>query len=116
MRLLVIAFFLIVGAAWASEVPESCVRIHQFDEINSVLVVVCPGLPELTQGEQAAIVENVLDAYTGPPDELLIDFVSDTDSNELLGSYYTHSGFLTLWPKDETRKQVVVLHERTIAT
>ena len=85
---------------------NSCEEVAKYDEMSPLIFVVCPNLPEFDNNKASKTVRKVFSSRNFVPDEYVIYFVksqenlgmSDIPPTDLVGSYYTHSNELTIWP------------------
>jgi len=109
--ILALALCLFASSAFA----DTCRTIDHYDETYSSIYVVCPQLPIFTVTESKQIVEAIFSSRDFVPDEYLIYFVTtptklrvqELPADTLVGTYYTHSNNITLWPKLPEKKSVL---------
>lgn len=95
---------------------EECRKIVEGYEDKDTLFVLCSDLEKYTDEEASAIVKAVFDQYTGPPDEILVYFVSKPEligatrisGQGITGLYYTHDSILEINPNSKVSRQVKV--------
>ena len=92
----------------------NCSKIVKFNQETSIIYSVCPNLEKLSSKEAERTIENIFASREFVPDEYLIYFVvaeknikNKIEANALIGSYYTHSHNLTLWPEMPTKMKVI---------
>ncbi len=98
-------------------IVSACGKVAEGYEDRDKMYVVCPNLSNLSNDDASQLVLNVMNQYKGPPDEVIVYFVSskkvvgkpeaEINAMELVGYYYTHSHQLIVWPKLKTLKKVV---------
>ena len=94
---------------------EKCSKVVSGFEAQDIMYVICKDLSFLSNNEASRLIINIFNQYKGPPDEIRIYFVASSKSvgisnikgNELVGSYYTHSNELEIWPNSKSNKRVI---------
>ncbi|MDO6721582.1 hypothetical protein Q4575_19425 [Psychrosphaera sp. 1_MG-2023] len=94
---------------------DKCDQVVSGYESSDVMYVICDNLSGLTLKEANQTLEHIFEQYKGPPDEILVYFVSSKKlvgvpekklkPEDLIGIYYTHDSILTAWPYIESRKK-----------
>jgi len=110
--------FLLAIFIFISSVPAatSCDKIERFDEQNSQIYVVCPGLDKLSEQEITKSIERIFTSGNLPADEYQIYFTTTRSvlsvrkftEKTLIGSYYTHNNRLTIWPRVPEKKKIII--------
>lgn len=101
--------FLIAGVLWSRPAlaKSGCDRIVPGYEAQDVIYVLCDDLSPMTDALASELATQLLRQYIGPPDELLIRFVSSAEfvgkaeipAEAAVGYLYTHSQQLVIWPE-----------------
>ncbi len=94
---------------------EKCNKVVPGFETQDIMYVICKDLSPLSNIEASELIINILNQYKGPPDEILVYFVvskksvgkTNMEGNELVGSYYTHSNELEIWPNSKNKKKAI---------
>jgi len=94
---------------------EKCSKVVSGYEAQDIMYVICKDLSHLSNKKASELIINIFNQYKGPPDEILVYFVASKSSvgktnpegNELVGSYYTHSSELEIWPNSKNKKRVI---------
>ena len=110
-----IATLILMTLTLNSHASEKCNEVVSGYETQDEMYVVCKDLSHLTNNNASKLIINIFNQYKGPPDEILVYFVASKKSvglnnpvgNELVGSYYTHSNELEIWPNSKTKKRVI---------
>lgn len=111
----IIAAFILMTLTINIFASNNCNKVVSGYEAKDIMYVICKDLSYLTKNKASELIINIFNQYKGPPDEILVYFVASKKSvgitnpegNELVGSYYTHSNELEIWPNSKTNKRAI---------
>ena len=99
---------------------EKCDKVVPGFEAKDTMYVICEDLSSLSQAKASELITNLVKQYKGPPDEIIIYFVTTEDSvgksnlkgSELAGVYYTHSHKLEIRPNSKKNKRTIEIKRK----